>query len=94
MLITEPDISHCESSIQNLKKMVAGAGVKKNQSEKEKRQAAKWAEQQQEKKRAIEEKRNEMSDDIISKFPSLSKELSDIIDIIAISVVDDGVSGC
>ena len=34
-----------------------------------------------------------MSDDIISKFPSLNKELaSDIIDIIATSVVDDEVS--
>ena len=93
VLISEPDVSHCESLIQNLKKMIAGAGAKKNQSEKEKRQAAKWAEQQQEKKRALEEKRNEMTDDIITKFPSMSKELvSDIIDIIATSVVDDEVS--
>ena len=71
VLITEPDILHCESLITNLKKMIAGDSSKKNQGQKEKRLAAKWAEQQQVKKKAIEEKRSEMSQDIIKKFPSL-----------------------
>ena len=53
----------------------------------------KWAEGEKEKKRAIEEKRAEMIDDIISKFPSLSKDLAaKIIDIIGTSVVSDDES--
>ena len=90
VLITEPDVLHRESLITNLKKMIAGDSSKKNQGQKEKRLAAKWAEQQQVKKKAIEEKRSEMSQDIIKNFPSLSEALAgEITDIIARTVVDE-----
>jgi hypothetical protein len=89
VLITEPNVAHYDSLITTLKKLIQGDASKKLQKNREQRNAAKWAERQKEKKRAIEEKRTEMCDDLIAKFPSLSKEVSlKIIDIVA-STFDD-----
>ena len=90
VLITEPNVLHCESLLKTLKKLIAGEASKKEQSLREQRQAVKWVEGEKEKKKALEEKRSEKVLDLIRKFPSLTQELaSKIIDIIGTSVADE-----